>query len=246
MRTFIPISHCLVASRCRQGVGQVRSFFYLVALLAAALAGCQREGRELRLDPPVTAALDKIALMPNRISGVPPQIYFALGKPYEANAYNLSEGKRLYSWFGCEELPRRWSGRQRPQLSGRLVVLWSGVGLDLRLDPGRTSPWHAGVSRQDDDRADVAARRVRADSLDRMRAKQQPRAAAMKSTRGQPKTERRQNCFLTRDRRQSTGPGTDTVMRPFGKACLSVVLALSWRPAAAIGNPHSRPPAPQP
>src|SRR6478672_2878395 len=76
--------------------------FYLVALLAAALAGCQREGRELRLDPPVTAALDKIALMPNRISGVPPQIYFALGKPYEANAYNLSEGKRLYSWFGCK------------------------------------------------------------------------------------------------------------------------------------------------
>lgn len=70
--------------------------------LAMVLAGCQREERQLRLDPPTANALDKIALMPNGISGAPPEVYFALGKPYEVNAYNLSQGKRLYSWFGCK------------------------------------------------------------------------------------------------------------------------------------------------
>ena len=35
-------------------------------------------------------------------SGAPPAVYFALDKPYESNAYNLSQGKRLYSWFGCK------------------------------------------------------------------------------------------------------------------------------------------------
>jgi cytochrome c oxidase cbb3-type subunit 3 len=71
--------------------------------LAVALAGCQREERQLRLDPPVADALDKVALMPNGISGAPPQVYVELDKPYERNAYNLSQGKRLYSWFGCKE-----------------------------------------------------------------------------------------------------------------------------------------------
>lgn len=70
--------------------------------MAFALAGCQREERDFRLDPPAAAALDKVKLMPNRISGAPPQIYVELGKPYERNAFNLAEGKRLYSWFGCK------------------------------------------------------------------------------------------------------------------------------------------------
>jgi cytochrome c oxidase cbb3-type subunit III len=74
----------------------------MLACFATALGGCQREERELRLDPPLAAALDKVALMPNGISGAPPQVYFALGSPYETNAYNLGQGKRLYSWFGCE------------------------------------------------------------------------------------------------------------------------------------------------
>lgn len=74
---------------------------FLVTLGAAALIGEAREGRQYRTDPTVGAALDELRLMPNGISGTPPEIYFALGKPYETTAYNLSQGKRLYSWFGC-------------------------------------------------------------------------------------------------------------------------------------------------
>ena len=69
--------------------------------LLLALAGCRREARDLRLDPPVAAGLDELRLMPNRISGAPPEVFFALGKPYEGNAYALTQGKRLYAWFGC-------------------------------------------------------------------------------------------------------------------------------------------------
>jgi cytochrome c oxidase cbb3-type subunit 3 len=73
-----------------------------VLFIMFVLTGCEREERQLRLDPPLAAALDQIPLMPNGISGAPPEVYFALDKPYESNAYDLNQGKRLYSWFGCE------------------------------------------------------------------------------------------------------------------------------------------------
>lgn len=76
----------------------MKSLFVLVIFF---LAGCEREERQLRLDPPLAAALEEMRLMPNGISGTPPEIYFALDEPYENNAHSLSEGKRLYSWFGC-------------------------------------------------------------------------------------------------------------------------------------------------
>jgi cytochrome c oxidase cbb3-type subunit 3 len=74
----------------------------LIFGLAILEASCQREERTLRIDPPVAMALNDAALMPNGISGRPPEVYFALNKPYETNAYDLSQGKRLYTWFGCK------------------------------------------------------------------------------------------------------------------------------------------------
>ena len=75
---------------------------HLLLALALLVAGCDREKREVRLDPPVLAALDQVALMQNGIGGASPPVYVALERPYESNAYNLSEGKRLYGWFGCK------------------------------------------------------------------------------------------------------------------------------------------------
>jgi cytochrome c oxidase cbb3-type subunit 3 len=72
-----------------------------VVISASAFVGWAREGRTYRLDPALSAEFEKIRLMPNGISGAPPEIYFKLGKPYESTAYDLSQGKRLYSWFGC-------------------------------------------------------------------------------------------------------------------------------------------------
>lgn len=73
----------------------------LCMLAIGAAIGWARHPRQYRADPPVASALDRFRLMPNRIGGTPPEVYFALGKPYETTAYDLSQGKRLYSWFGC-------------------------------------------------------------------------------------------------------------------------------------------------
>ncbi|TGQ62686.1 cytochrome C oxidase subunit III [Mesorhizobium sp. M00.F.Ca.ET.186.01.1.1] len=73
----------------------------LFLAVSGGILGWFRQPRELRLDPPVAADLDRFRLMPNGISGSPPESYFAIGKPYESDAYNLSQGKRLYAWFGC-------------------------------------------------------------------------------------------------------------------------------------------------
>jgi cytochrome c oxidase cbb3-type subunit 3 len=70
--------------------------------LALLGGGCEREARELRLDPPVADALERVSVMPAGIGGAPPGVYVALHKTYERNAYNLSQGKRLYSWFNCK------------------------------------------------------------------------------------------------------------------------------------------------
>ncbi|WP_149538534.1 c-type cytochrome [Siccirubricoccus phaeus] len=85
-----------------------------MAILALALLGaCKREVRELRPDPPVAAALGGVAALPVGIGGRPPEVYFALGKPYRTNAYQLSEGKRLYAWFGCAECHGQGEGTAR-------------------------------------------------------------------------------------------------------------------------------------
>jgi cytochrome c oxidase cbb3-type subunit 3 len=74
----------------------------LVPLLGAGTAlGWLREARQYRSDPPVTADLETSRLLPNGIGGTPAEVYFAMGKPYEKDGFNLSQGKRLYDWFGC-------------------------------------------------------------------------------------------------------------------------------------------------
>lgn len=84
------------------GMGRARLPGALALALPLALsAGCGRETRDLRTDPAVVAALGAVALMPNGIGGAPPDVYVALGQPFERNAYDLAQGKRLYAGFGC-------------------------------------------------------------------------------------------------------------------------------------------------
>ncbi|MDB5548429.1 MAG: uncharacterized protein JWP21_1876 [Tardiphaga sp.] len=87
------------AGECARASQRLLACCGLIA--AFAVAGCQREKRDVRLDPPIVAALDDIRLLPNQISGAPPEVFFALDKPYENNAFQINQGKRLYTWFGC-------------------------------------------------------------------------------------------------------------------------------------------------
>ena len=83
-------------------------------IIGAGVMGWIDEGRSFRLDPPVNSELDGFRLMPNGISGAPPEIDFARGQPYENDAYNLSQGKRLYTWFGCPACHGDGRGAQGP------------------------------------------------------------------------------------------------------------------------------------
>jgi cytochrome c oxidase cbb3-type subunit 3 len=80
----------------------MRMLLLATLLGVAALPGCKRETRDLRADPPTSAALNDVKPMANNINGAVPRITTALGDPYENNAYQLSEGKRLYTWFNCK------------------------------------------------------------------------------------------------------------------------------------------------
>ncbi|MBV9219573.1 MAG: cytochrome c [Methylobacteriaceae bacterium] len=56
--------------------------------IAPLVAGCEREDRQYRADPPLLDA-----------RGAGPQ--YTLGERYLNNAYHLSQGKRLYASFNC-------------------------------------------------------------------------------------------------------------------------------------------------
>lgn len=91
----------------------------ILILLTATLSGCQREQRHFRTDPPVAASLDAVALMPDGIAGAPPDTYVVSGEPYVSNAYDLSQGKQLYTWFNCNGCHAEGGGASGPAfLSG--------------------------------------------------------------------------------------------------------------------------------
>src|SRR3569832_1898976 len=88
----------------------------LIAAATIAVTACEREERALRLDPPVASALDEVHPMPTGIGGGPPQVYSALEKPFASNAYELSQGKRLYNWMGCPQCQGNSQSRSGPPL----------------------------------------------------------------------------------------------------------------------------------
>lgn len=109
-----------------------------VATLSAMATACQREEREPRLAPAFAEAMDAVAAMPNRISGAPPEVYSALGKPYETNAYQLSLGKRLYAGFGCRACHGDGEGGSGPSfLDGSWRYGPSMVSIVISIRDGR-------------------------------------------------------------------------------------------------------------
>jgi len=88
----------------------------LSIIALAALAGCKREVRSLRTDPPVADGLNHVAPMSDRINGAIPRVLTALGDPYQGNAWELNQGKRLYTWFNCKECHAQGGGASGPAL----------------------------------------------------------------------------------------------------------------------------------
>ncbi|MBP0445401.1 c-type cytochrome [Roseomonas sp. SSH11] len=80
------------------------------------LAGCKREQRQYRLDPAIAESLDRVEVLPVGINGRPPRVITITGDPYRTNAYQLSQGKRLYAGFNCQGCHADGGGGTGPAL----------------------------------------------------------------------------------------------------------------------------------
>jgi len=97
-------------SRCRNS--SRRAFVLALALLAAA--GCQRETRNLQSSN--ESAPMQIRTTDLQAGASTPLQPDARRAEYENNAYNLSEGKRLYTWFNCVGCHAHGGGDSGPPL----------------------------------------------------------------------------------------------------------------------------------
>jgi cytochrome c oxidase cbb3-type subunit III len=89
----------------------------LILVACAGVAACEREKREVRSDPIATETTENIALV--RLSpgeAGPVEQRSGRGRDYEGNAYHLSEGKRLYTWFNCNGCHANGGGGSGPPL----------------------------------------------------------------------------------------------------------------------------------
>jgi cytochrome c oxidase cbb3-type subunit III len=86
----------------------------LVAVMMVAIAGCQREQRNFDETPSGATAIKSLR-MSEVIPGAPDQPPHVVN-PDENNAYALSEGKRLFTWYNCTGCHAEGGGGSGPAL----------------------------------------------------------------------------------------------------------------------------------
>jgi cytochrome c oxidase cbb3-type subunit 3 len=78
---------------------------------------CEREERTFRPQNVASESEEKIALVTiSPGGGGPIEVKSGKGKEYEGNAYHLSQGKKLYSWFNCTGCHSNGGGGSGPPL----------------------------------------------------------------------------------------------------------------------------------
>ncbi|PRH89062.1 cytochrome C [Labrys okinawensis] len=97
-------------------------------LLAAALAlpTCQREERETRPQPPF-GSVQPAPVTTLEAGGQTPAAGSSKAARFEANAFHLSEGKRLFSWFNCSGCHANGGGGMGPALMDEKWIYGSSI-----------------------------------------------------------------------------------------------------------------------
>lgn len=86
-------------------------------VLAVALCACEREDRDYRPDPAVGDVEPQITMSSNTPGTSAPQAKPSeQGKRYEANAFQISQGKQFYGWFNCTGCHANGGGGSGPPL----------------------------------------------------------------------------------------------------------------------------------
>jgi cytochrome c oxidase cbb3-type subunit 3 len=87
-----------------------------IGILAFALAACEREERGFRPNPVSGETHEKTALVSLSPGQAPVEETSGKAKEFEGNAYHISQGKRLYSWFNCNGCHANGGGDSGPPL----------------------------------------------------------------------------------------------------------------------------------
>ena len=77
-------------------------------------AGCKREERGFRVDPPASGRVHTIRLTELSPGGAPPPMQTR--NEYEENAFAVAEGARLYQWYNCVGCHANGGGGMGPPL----------------------------------------------------------------------------------------------------------------------------------
>jgi cytochrome c oxidase cbb3-type subunit III len=100
----------------------------VLAALALALVGCEREDREYRSSPATTESIERIALSPLSPGAAgPEERRSGQGRHYEENAYHIAQGKRLYAWYNCNGCHSNGGGGSGPPLMDDRWIYGSAI-----------------------------------------------------------------------------------------------------------------------
>lgn len=86
-------------------------------MLLALIAACEDEDRASRTSPPENAASSDIRLSSLIPGGAPTPLHSSgRAKEFEENAYHVSQGQRLFTWFNCVGCHAHGGGGSGPPL----------------------------------------------------------------------------------------------------------------------------------
>lgn len=101
----------------------------LVVLLSAALAlaACQREERDTRPQSALGSGEQPAPVTTLEPGGERPSLSDNKAVAFEANAFHLSEGKRLFGWFNCTGCHANGGGGMGPALMDQKWIYGSSI-----------------------------------------------------------------------------------------------------------------------
>lgn len=102
---------------------------FIAVLLASLLTGCEREDRPLRSDPVLNDEnREAIALSTNSPGpGGPIEYKSGTRRDYEKVAFNVSQGKKLFTWFNCSGCHANGGGGSGPALMDDVWIYGSSI-----------------------------------------------------------------------------------------------------------------------
>jgi cytochrome c oxidase cbb3-type subunit 3 len=97
-------------------------------IVAALLAGCEREDRPLRSEPVLNENKDAITMSSNAPGpGGPVEYKSDARSEYEKIAFQVSQGKKLFIWYNCSGCHANGGGGSGPALMDDVWIYGSSI-----------------------------------------------------------------------------------------------------------------------